>query len=482
MFRKIISGLKEYRLYLFLFVLMICFTLITGFNGLYGQDSYEYLRFTNALLDFIKHGTNPGKDYWPILYPICGIILSPLFKPLFTLQLVSIVSLVLSGIYLENILKVLYKSDVRIIQLFVFVFFLFSPYPMRASLTVMSDSLCLFFVTGAIYYFIKYKEEKRNILFFSLIVFATAAIATRYAAFVVLVIPVVCAIYYFVKNFSLKTFIIALLASSFILLPYIIIHKNTSADFLHHEWLQGWSINNFFRLTFETADGHAVYTFPNIIYCFFNLVHPAYCFAGIILLVISIWSVIKKHSIKSNFIFISSLLLYAFFLAGIPFQNLRFLILSFPFVLILFFPGFVEIYSYLKKIKPVAITPLLLFCLSIQMALFVRVFIPFYHDNKIEKQIAIEVLKYNPPALYTFSIDAAVECYGYKGKVVNMWELKVDTLPPLYENAMVLFNEIQFGETWKNKNPMLNWNYLKATCHLIKIEDLPDGWELYSLK
>ncbi|HTA26194.1 MAG TPA: hypothetical protein VK809_00280 [Bacteroidia bacterium] len=476
---KIIGGLWEYRLYVFFFVMMLCFTSITGFNGLYGQDSYEYLRFTNALAGFAKNGINPGIDYWPVLYPLCGMLFSAVFKLLFALQLVSVLSLILSGIYFEKILKALYKEEARSIRFFVFLFFLFSPYLLRASFTVMSDSLCLFFVTAACYYFIKYKEEKNNLFFIGFITLATSAISTRYGAFVVLIIPGICVAYSFFRNFRLMPFLVAVAAALLILLPYILIHKSSSTNFFQHEWLQGWSFKNFFRSDFSTADGNAVYTFPNILYCFFNLVHPAYCFAGILFIIFSFKALIKKGTSATQWVFIASLLLYAFFLAGIPFQNLRFLILSFPFVLVLFFPGFMEIYTLLKKAKPRFLTPLLLLSTVLQGALFVRVFIPFYHDNKIERQISNEVMKYDTATLYTFSIEDAVRYYGFKNKIINMWKVKLDTLPPIRESALVLFNEKQFSDEWKNKNPMLNWEYLNTKYQLIKLRDLPDNWGLY---
>jgi len=478
---RLLNGFEEYRLYLLLFFLMICFTFITGFNGLYGQDSYEYLRFTNALIEFAKHGINPGKDYWPVSYPICGIIFSAVFKPLFALQFISIISLILSGIYLEKILKILYKEETGIIRLFVFAFFLLSPYLLRASLTVMADSLCLLFITTASYCFIRYKEEKQGRFFIGFIILTTSAIATRYAAFVVLTAPVICAAYYFIRKFHIKSFLIASLASTLILLPYILIHKSSSSDFLNL-WLQDWSFKNFLHSDFSTADGHESYTFPNIVFCLFNLFHPAYCYAGIVFLAASLKAFLKKEILTIPWIFIMSLVIYAFFLAGLPFQDLRHLILSFPFVLLLFFPGYIAIYNLLKTMKPLIIKPLWVFCMIIQLAFFTRVFIPFYHYNKIEKQISGEVIKHGSPTLYTFSIDAAVQCYGFKGRIINMWEVRVDTLPVIQEDALVLFNEKQFSEVWKNKNPMLNWEYLKAKYQLIKDTNLPDDWELYSIK
>ena len=480
MFHRLFKGFCEYKLYIILFVLIICFTLITGFNGLYGQDSYEYLRFTSALIEFAKHGVDPGKDYWPVLYPICGILFSVFFKPLLALQLISVISLVLSGIYLEKILKIAYNADIKIIRLFVFLFFLVSPYLLRASLTVMADSLCLLFITAAWYCFLKYKEEKSNLFFVGFVILAASAVATRYAAFVVIIIPAVYIAYYFFKKFSLKSFLLAGSAVSFILLPYIIIHKSSSTDFFDL-WLQGWSYKNLIHSDFYTADGHQVYTFPNGIFCLFNLFHPAYCFAGVLFLAASLKTFLKNGASTVQWIFIMSLLLYAFFLAGLPFQDLRHLILSFTSVVILFFPGFKLIYNLLTNTKPGIVKPLLLVCLVIQLALFFRVFIPFYKYNKMEKQISEEVLKYNNSTLYTFSIDAAVLHYGYQGKIINMWEVKVDTFPAIHEDALLLFNEKQFSEIWKNRNPMINWYYLKAKYKLTKLSDLPDNWELYLL-
>ncbi len=483
MFRKIFNGLWEYRLYLLLFILLICFTLIASFNGLYGQDSYEYLRYTNSLLDFVKHGTNPGKFYWPLLYPISGVIFSVLFKTLFALQFVSVVSFVLSGIYLEKILKAIYKEVPGIVRSFVFLFFLFSPYLLRASLTIMSDSLCLFLITAAAYYFIKYKEQKQNAFFIWFVIFTTAAICTRYAAFVILIIPAVFAAYYFLKRFNIKTLLLSLIAIALVILPHFLIYQDYPIDFLKNSWFQSWSFTNFFRSTFNAADGDKVYTFPNTIFCFFNLVHPAYCFLGILFVSVSIKSFVNRGITVIQWIFISSVLLYALFLAGIPFQDLRHLILTFPFILIIFFSGFIEAKNFLNNKKPAMLVPIIVgVCFIIQIGFFVRVFIPFYHYNRIEKEISTEVVKYNPATLYTFSIDGAVSQYGFTGQIVNMYKVKLDTLPSVQKNAMVLFNEKLFSDTWKNKNPMLNWEYLKTKDSLVKMEDLPDNWELYSIK
>lgn len=481
MFRKIIHAFSEYRLYLLFFALVLLFIFISGFNGLYGQDSYEYLRFTNALVEFAKHRTNPGVNYWPLLYPIFGIIFSLVFKPVFALQLISLLSLVVSGFYLEKNLKILYKEDKPLTRFFVFTFFLLSPYLLRISITVMSDSLCLAFITTAYYFFLRYLEEKKNSFFVFFTLLSTCAIATRYAAFLTIMPLAGYILYSFVKKFNLKSLLYACLAIFIVVLPYIIIHKTSSVGIINL-WLSSWSIQNFFHSSFNAADGQEVYMFPNIVFCIFNLFHPAYCFLGILFLITGFRLSIKRISPIILRVTLFSLSIYAFFLAGMPFQDLRHLILSFPFVIVVLFPGYTKIYFILKTKYPYLIRPIALLCIIIQLALFVRVFIPFYHYNKIEKQISTVVIKYNAKTLYTFSIDAAVCHYGFTGEIINLREVRLETMPIKKDSSLVLFNEKLFGSVWKNKPPMLNWAYLEANCRLEKLEDLPDDWKLYAIK
>jgi hypothetical protein len=117
----------------------------------------------------------------------------------------------------------------------------------------------------------------------------------------------------------------------------------------------------------------------------------------------------------------------------------------------------------------------------LQLGLFYRVFIPFYNDNKTEKQIANQLLKYQSATLYTFSIDGALRSYGFKGDIVNMWKVRLDTLKINDTNSLVLFNVKQFSEEWHDKNPMINWEYINTKSALVTIENLSDGWVLYKM-
>ena len=48
--------------------LIPCFLVrfLYGFDGAFGQDPYEYLRYTDALKNWMVNGTHPGDYFWPI--------------------------------------------------------------------------------------------------------------------------------------------------------------------------------------------------------------------------------------------------------------------------------------------------------------------------------------------------------------------------------------------------------------------------------
>jgi hypothetical protein len=468
---------RQSKWYFIFFLVMLAFVWVVHFNGLYGQDAYEYLRYTKCLKAFIKTGVNPGDYFWPMLYPISGTLFSFLFPLPFALQLISILALVLSAIYLERILILLSGGEKKSIIVYVFLFFLLSPYMLRGSLVVMTDSLTILGIVAGAYYYEKYKRALTGKYFLCLIFCFTAAVSTRYAAFVVVIPFIIIAAAIFIRNFKVPAFLASVLGAFLLFLPHIIIRKQFLFQFIHHEWFDTWSPLNFFRNYFNTSDGYSSYFWDNIVYAFFNVAHPAFCFAGIIFFLACLRVGYKKWKSPGIAPYMMAILLYALFMAGIPFQDLRYLLLSFPFVLIILYGGY-EYVEHLWKNKK-AWRYILVMIVIIQLALFCRVFVPFYNDNKVEKYVANKMLNYSNKTLYTFSIDGALKSYGFNGRIINMAEVRIDTMKKIDSNFFVLFNPSQFSETWRNGNPMKNWKFLNKQYSLVKMEDMPNGWELY---
>jgi hypothetical protein len=474
-----ISGLRKYlnlkTLILLLPVLLfIVVRFIIGFNGLYGQDSHEYYRYSRAILDFFKTGNSPGDYFWPVYYPILGALFGLIINNLISLQLISIFSLSGSLFFLFKIMKEIF-GDKKYFKTYLSITFLLSPYVFRNSLVVMSDLLTVFFITASFYFFINYlhNTELKQIILFS--VFSAMAVLTRYATAVVLIIPAIVIINQIIKNRKVLHLLILLVIVLILSIPHILIRESGSAEFLRHSWLQDWSLSNFFNINFTTPEGIQHYRFPNIIYAFSSISFPTYMIFGLVLVVLS-----ERNLPKNKFWLVSLVivLLYAFFLAGIPFQNQRYLLLSYPFVVVSVFPGFERLRKILqrKKILKYAAISLMLI---LQIYYCIYYFRPAYERNILEKEIAEFVRNDTHKNVYAFDIDVSFMSYNVKKNVINMWKEKISDFSP---NSIVIFNPEKFKEQWANMKPMLNWNELKLNYTLQVLKDFGDGWQAYGIR
>ena len=68
-------------------------------------------------------------------------------------------------------------------------------------------------------------------------------------------------------------------------------------NFLGHEWLREWSLNNYISHGFYTDNGYESYSLINILYPFANLVYPEFVFCGLIFIVF-----IKMRDFNSNYL------------------------------------------------------------------------------------------------------------------------------------------------------------------------------------
>jgi len=444
---------------------------------LFSQDSYEYLRFSRRLAEFFITGRNPGDYFWPVNFPLLGAILSLIIKSnIFSLQLVSILSFVFAAFYTVKLISLLYPDSGKESYLYLTLFLCLSPFFFRGAFLVMSDMLAVFLTTAAIFHFLKYHRSLSRSDFFLTIFFAASAAMTRYASAVVLTLPGVLLAISFFRGFRFADLLLGLLIIAFCFSPHLLIKGANSTQFIGHEWLQSWSIKNWFLSEFTTVDGYQNYRFPNLLYGFSNFYHPGFFFMGIILL---FFLQRKAFHQRENFVLIATTVLYALFLAGIPFQNMRFLLLTFPLAIITIFPLF-QRFRHKILIKNGLVWSFAALIIFIQFALIYRYSSGIYQANQIEREIARTVLTYRNRPIYTFAIDGALRCYGVDSDdIVNIWYSRLDSVKI---SSLVLFSEGKFKRQWEGRNPMINWQFIQRNYNLKKIETLPEGWELYQVK
>lgn len=289
------------------------------FNGLYGQDSHEYLRFARELRSSLLSGQSPGPFFWPVYYPLIGAITGLLVPNLIlVMQGISMAALGFSGFFLVRSLRLLYQANKLRPLLFVGLFFIGSPYIFRSGLVVMSEMLSVFFICGAIYFWLRYRPQQqlKDLLLF--VGFGCAATLTRSNALLILLPFIVLVTIDLVRHFKVGHIAASIVVVVICLLPELLLHKSMEGAGLQHYLLQGWSFTNFFHSDFNLADGHLQYALPNFIYAFEYLFHPGFTLLGLPLLLF-----LKKENLRniSLLVIMSSILIYTIFLMGIPNQN-----------------------------------------------------------------------------------------------------------------------------------------------------------------
>ena len=471
-FRKYYNA--EIFLILFPILLFFIIRFIIGFNGLYGQDSHEYYRYSRAIVNFFKTGDSPGDYFWPVYYPILGAIAGLVIDNLFSLQLISVLSLSGSLYFLYKIIDTTFEEK-KYVAVYLLIFFTLSPNVFRFSIVVMSDMLSVFCITSSFYFFINYLNGGNSKQVFLFSIFAALAVLTRYAAFVVLFIPALMILIEIIKKRKYSHLIIAIIIALIVIIPHILIRKTNSTEFLENVWLQRWSVLNYFRKNFLTPDGTEHFRLPNILTAFSNIYYPQYLLFGFILIFF-----IQKSLFKNRIWLISlgMILVYALFLAGIPYQNQRFFLLSTPLVAVVLYPPFERILELLIDKKSLKYSILGFLILS-QLFLSVYFFRSAYERNILERDVANFVKSKPDETVYTFDIDVSFMSYGVNNKIINMWKEKINQFE---KNSIVIFNDEKLKVQWANMNPMLNWKKLNSNYTLTELKNFGDGWKAYEIR
>ena len=460
---------------LFSIPLLLVFALrIVGFDGLYGQDSYEYLRYANAIQEYITDGVHPGNYFWPVLYPTLGSLLGFVFGcTAFALQFISCVSLGVACVYILKTIQLLYPTSKHSF-FYVLIFGIFCPFLLKMGLIVMSDALTLAFVVLSFYFFFKSYLQKTSLA--PIFIFATCALMTRYASLCITFPIILYGLYLVWERKRFAQLFIAGIISIIVSIPFLIFQWGALFEASANPFLQTWSFGNYFKSSFTTGDGTTSYLFPNLMYALYVFFHPGFIFLG------SILSIITIKNYRSLFTFHQKVLIicsgiYILFLAGIPFQNPRIIGLVFPLILLLLFPAFVKltevkfIKQYLKTIAAVS--------LVLQLVFFAMTFKLIFERTIIEKELATMIQPYEGKTLYSFDVDLALEGRGLDFEYKNMF---LERYEKFQKNDLILFDPARYKVQWNDKNPMLNWEFIEQNYQLKVLETHSEGWKLYQIQ
>jgi hypothetical protein len=455
-----------------LLILLALLNLIFSFNGLYGQDAFEYLRYAKELRAYWLGSSKPETFFWPEVFPLLGSILSLVISnTALSLQLISLFSFFGIILYIQKILNNMYPENKNISLYCILVLFL-SPFFTRAVFLCMSDMLAIFFVTACFAHYYFYSRSFTWWHFSLCTFFAVAAFFTRYATFLLTAPSVVAATIILFRKFSLKGILFASMLALPAALPHVILSNKSAFSFVHHTWLSEWSSLNFFRSSFITPDeGRPMYFMPNILFNFFCLFHPSVFMWGLFFIPGSF-----QHKLQPvRLVVLVSIAAYLLFLSGIPSQNKRYLIAAVPFSIIFLFEGFDKIINVQRFGKALRLT-----VPTISLVLMVYAFHLVHRRMQFEQKVFSYLLENTKgKSVYTFDVNVALKGYELPSEVISLWHKEITTFN---KGSFVLFSEKLFAEKWRGYQLIKNWEYLKNNYSLKSLHSFGDGWELYEIR
>jgi 4-amino-4-deoxy-L-arabinose transferase-like glycosyltransferase len=472
-----------------LLLLLLCLVrLLSGYDGLYGQDAYAYYNYALDIQAHWRTGEPMGNLIWPRIYPFIGALWlwgdpGPWMQ---------VVSMMATALFLAMTIKLLQNAlpTARSLGALAFLCIGLAPFLLRSGLSVMSDALALGLMTWALWLGTRYLQTHRlhHLLFAGLL--TGAAVWTRYPVALPMAIPCMVWLWHAGRQrayLGLLLFVPVLLLAA---IPQYIILPHDAHDGFGHAFqnthLIEWSPRNIFLRDFQKIDGAQHYSTPNILASFGIFWNPRCLGLGLL----GVLPLLLRKRLRLPAMAwpeLAALSVYALFLAGISFQNPRFLLLMLPFAALILAPGWVWLLGRMRGNDAVLamgrrswLAAAFVLAFGVQLGLGVYASRLNIAISRVDQQIAAD-LKQLPQQgrhLYEFSLESMLQARQVGFEMVNMWYAG---MPQAQAGDLVLFNLELHRQQFAGLQPMQNWDLLAAAFQFVEINQWEGGWRLYEL-
>jgi 4-amino-4-deoxy-L-arabinose transferase-like glycosyltransferase len=464
-------------------LLRLAIVLPTHFDGLYGQDAYAYYDYAQNLRTSLQNGAALKPFFWPLGYPT---LLAIAFTATSTTPTIAQALSLLMGATLSPLVYIIARQigTGRFGSIAAAAVMTLCGQALQSSMVVMSDIPALFWATVSAMLLIRYLTPKSSMhttepthqirwLVLAAVTLVFASI-TRWI-YLVLGLPFALSVLLVWRGrIHWRSTFITLAIAFLVLLPQILYSRTNPFPTLNHEWVEGWSPINAFQGSFTNIDGHFDYEKINAIYYAQPFYDPNY-FSPIfsVFIVIGLWAVAQR-AWWQLVLFGSWILLPYLFLAGIPYQNIRFPLIVVPAVAILVGSGIDAVLSRLRQMhfKPlwlIAIQALMVIILLLglwQMWGSANTLVTMFINNQQRDKLAAAWVGENVPAsstVYTFGLTLTLQHYTS----LNVYELYYETPQTLaqkwqhgHEEYLVL-NLWNIENQWVGRDPQLDYHWLR---------------------
>jgi len=452
-------------------ILAVVWVSAMGYQGLNGQDGHDYLQIAKAWQAWLGGAERPLMVEHPHGYPILGALLGQMIGPLLALRIVSLVGFLVLIRVMSILLKTEEKgeegTDSDVAFWLTLLGVSLAPFMLRYAMTTMSDVPAVALVVFAFYMVIRWQRTRKPIQLMQMGLALTCALTVRLAVAPVALIMVGAVLAIWLKPI-VPTRRMLLAIGLLGIAAIVLVEMLRQQGMLHGTPLAEWSALNWFRRELHSDDGTLNYMFPNIVYALGVCVHPGQFPLGLALLPFFRWRDLRTTlgSLAS-----AVALGYVLFVAGLPFQNDRVMLLAQPFTVLIFLPAFERSLVWLseRKVRPWLVLSTLAF---VQIALFVRATTPFIRQAEVERSIANYMEQLQPRHLYTHGMGAALRTYLPTTIVTELW---YDELVDIKPGSFIVVHPANLEEQWQGLPAYANWQRLQEHGAM-PILQRPDGW------
>lgn len=441
---------------------------VIGFDGLYGQDAYEYIHQAKEVKHALLNLSKPNDFYWAPGYPLFVAIIDLIVGNInLSAQILSVITWSITVFFCWKAFVGIKPSKFSLVLTVVIVGL--SAYFFRVFFTSMSDGLMTMAITCAIYCLKRYRQRLESIYSLGAVFFSSMAVFTRYAA---LPIGALIVCYCFVLMLRDKKWKASILSASILavsVLVFFTLKTNSADQIVQNSIIKNWSFSNYWSTTFTNNQGNLNYFVPNIVYVTYPFTHLGFVWVSIPVILLGIIKGVKPQF--PWLIIVASV--YLLFLAGIPFQNKRFLVPVIPMVFIFLVPYFV---NYLQKSnKKVILFSIITLCVS-NLILSSYSFQTIYQIQQNDVLLSKQINTYPIQQLYTFEVDLAIKSRGFEGSITNLWTAKEVSLA---SGDYVLINYEKWEKQWAHHQLMKNVNFILSQEDLVLVDSFDNDWKLW---
>lgn len=325
------------------------------FDGLYGQDAFAYFEYGQEVREAVQEMRTPGPMYWPLGFPIllaAGFAIGGENEQV-AQNLVLVLSAVIPVLvyaFMGDVLPLIRwsKKSGRIAGLTSAFILIFSGQVLQSSVVVMADVPALFWATFSLWalgcYFQKTGRRQRH-GWIALAAFALAMATITRWLYGLLAVPYAlsCIVWWRQRRggqilalplHNPNPFwwdgMIAVVVGILVILPQLLHSRSNPVAVIDHAWLRDWNIENALKNEFETPDGS--FEYDEVVARYYAkatydgwYIHPLFTAAmgiGFLILLRQAW---RNRAAVALFILLVGWAVAAYgFLAGIPYQNVRF--------------------------------------------------------------------------------------------------------------------------------------------------------------